>query len=71
MTPQEAEMRALEAREQRFKHTKAANAWLSISMERPERLAVATILAEWTTAYADADAKAEKAFRALVDGKKE
>jgi hypothetical protein len=61
-----ARMREREAWDQRYKHSKAANAWLASAKELPASTNLAEILAEWMTAYADADAAAERAFRALA-----
>jgi hypothetical protein len=63
---EQAKQRAREAWDQRFKHAKAASAWAAIAHEKPESAAVSEVLANWMSAYADADAAAEKAFCALA-----
>ncbi len=62
----EAEDRARSAWDARFKHVKAANTWLAVAHESPARREVSEILANWMTAYADADAAAERAFSELA-----
>jgi hypothetical protein len=62
----EASDRAHNAWDARFKHVKAANTWLAVAHESPQRREVSEILAQWMTAYADADAEAERAFSALA-----
>ena len=60
---EEAERREREAWEARFRHVRAANIWTSVGEETPERRELCAILSAWQEAYADADAKAEAAFR--------
>ena len=62
----EAEDRARSAWDARFKHVKAANTWRAVAHESPARREVSEILANWMTAYADADADAEMAFDELA-----
>jgi hypothetical protein len=64
--PEAARMRAREAWDQRYKHSKAANVWLASASEFPVSARLSEILAEWMTAYADADAAAERAFEAVA-----
>ena len=61
-----AEDRANEAWDQRYKHVKAASAWQAAACGRPESREVSEILAKWMSAYSDADAAAERAFRELA-----
>ncbi len=62
--------REREAWENRFKHVKASQTWGAVARENEGTSKLPTpaeclILAEWMAAYADADATAEAAFRAL------
>ena len=61
-----ARLRESEAWDQRFKHSKAQNAWAQVADEKPDTREVSEILATWMGEYADADAKAERAFRDLA-----
>ena len=67
----EAEDRAQNAWEARFKHVKAANTWSAVAHESPQRREVSEILSTWMAAYADADADAERAFRELAARERE
>lgn len=66
-----AESREREAWEQRYKHAKAAGNWEAIAREHdgtdkhptPDECRA---LAAWMHEYAEADARAEAAFRALA-----
>lgn len=65
-----AEKRAREAWEARINHRKASNTWAEVADElnvtEPLSMFVCEIHARWMSAYADADAAAERAFRELA-----
>jgi hypothetical protein len=62
----EAENRAAEAWDNRYKHGKVSRTWAAIAHEKPERREVCEILANWMGAYEAADAQAERAFQNLA-----
>ncbi len=65
-TESEARNRAEWSWEDRYKHGKAARTWEAVSREQPARREVCEILARQMSAYADADAVAEREFRELA-----
>lgn len=62
----EAEDRARDAWDQRYKHGKAARTWAAVAQETPARREIGEVLAKWMSAYEAADAEAEKAFSEIA-----
>lgn len=62
----QAERRAEEAWEQRYKHGKAARTWGAIASEKPAEAELYTILSDYMAEYEAADAKAQKRFQELA-----